>query len=257
MILEQYDMEKTAIINPSDVHVAVQGCPVVAVACYSRKIVDAIISELDSEFISWRVNANMTFPVYKVSYRGVNIAITMIGVGAPVSAQSLEYLFAIGIKSVVVLGTCGVLDKSIPEGSIILPSAAIRDEGTSYHYLPPSDEIVINYNHLDWIEERLQEMGIEYHVGKVWTTDGFYRETQAKMLKRKEQGCICVDMECAANAAVSQYRQRDVIQIFHAADNLDADKWDVRNLKNGLNEEQSKSITDVILTLAADFANRI
>lgn len=46
------------------------------------------------------------------------------------------------------------------------------------------------------------------------------------------QGCICVDMECSANAAVAQFRDRNLIQFFYAADNLDAEEWDIRSLHN-------------------------
>ena len=52
------------------------------------------------------------------------------------------------------------------------------------------------------------------------------------MKRRKEQGCICVDMECSANAAVAAFRGKELLQFFYAADNLDAEKWDARSLRN-------------------------
>lgn len=59
-----------------------------------------------------------------------------------------------------------------------------------------------------------------------------YRETGEKVARRKAQGCICVDMECASCAAVAQFRGKDVLQFFYAADNLGAEAWDQRSLSN-------------------------
>lgn len=67
----------------------------------------------------------------------------------------------------------------------------MRDEGTSFHYAPASDEIEVNKRYKEEFRELLKEYGCAYTEGKVWTTDGIYRETREKMLRRKEEGCIC------------------------------------------------------------------
>ena len=71
-----------------------------------------------------------------------------------------------------------------------------------------------------------------YITGKVWTTDAPYRETRKKVIERKEEGCVCVDMECSAISALSKFRNKEVFQFFYAADNLDSAKWDKRSLGN-------------------------
>ena len=127
--------------------------------------------------------------------KGTPIALFNAPVGASACVAILEDLIAFGMKKLVLFGTCGVLDETIKETSIIVPQMAIRDEGTSYHYLPASDEIEVNVGLHDFLTSFLTDKGISHTVGKVWTTDGIYRETAEKLYKRKKAGAICVDME--------------------------------------------------------------
>lgn len=92
-----------------------------------------------------------------------------------------------------------------------------------------------------------------YTVGKVWTTDGIYRETREKVNRRKDNGCICVDMECSAVAALADFREKDVFHFFYAADNLDNEEWDARSLANSANVLEK----DRIALLAMELAVRI
>ena len=96
----------------------------------------------------------------------------------------------------------------------------------------------------------LKEKNISFVQGKVWTTDAPYRETRAKVLKRKEQGCICVDMECSAMNAVAKFRDKELFYFFYAADNLDGIKWDPRSLNN----ENHLSDKEKIIYLALELA---
>ena len=88
--------------------------------------------------------------------------------------------------------TCGVLDEDIKETSIIIPSHALRDEGTSFRYGEASDEIAVNVCVLDRFRSYLNERQISHKEGKVWTTDGIYRETNGKLKARKAAGAICL-----------------------------------------------------------------
>lgn len=166
------------------------------------------------------------------------------------SAAMLEDVFMMGVKKVIVFGTCGVLDQNIEDCSIIIPDSAVRDEGTSYHYAPASDEIEVNGNDKDVFTKMLDELHVKYTVGKTWTTDAFYRETPEKIKRRKQQGCICVDMECSADAAVAKFREKDLVQFFYAADNLDSEEWDVRSLSNHAKLEEKDRIAMIALELA-------
>lgn len=96
----------------------------------------------------------------------------------------------------------------------------------------------------------LSHQSISYTEGKVWSTDGIYRETQSKMLARKAQGAIAVDMECSAIAALANFRQINHFQFFYSADNLDSEKWDPRSLANDANLERKDRIASIALHFA-------
>lgn len=150
-------------------------------------------------------------------------------------------------------GSCGVLYDDIDDCSIIIPNSAVRDEGMSYHYAPPSDEIEVNPKYIPEFTDFLDELNIEYRIGKTWTTDAFYRETRSKMEKRKEQGCICVEMECSALAAVTAFREKELFQFFYTADCLDGTEWNERSLSDEVKFDEK----DFFSKLAMEFAVRI
>lgn len=155
-----------------------------------------------------------------------------------------------GVETIIMFGTCGVLEKSIEDCSIIIPNAAIRDEGTSYHYMPASDEIEVNPKYIPEFVSILKEFNTHYTIGKTWTTDAFYRETPKKMAKRIESGCISVEMECAAATAVAKFREKEFFEFFYAADNLAAEQWDKRSLSNEARVEEKDRVAILALELA-------
>lgn len=250
MILEEFDASKTAVINPWNIIEPVEGMPEVAIACYACTTFERIVDELEAGVIAQTSTANGMKPIYKARYKDTDAALFMIDVGAPMSAGMLEDVYQMGVQKVIVFGTCGVLDSKIEDCSIIIPDTAIRDEGTSYHYAEAAEEIRVNDKYINILKDLLDELQVKYTVGKVWTTDAFYRETKDKVNRRKAQGCICVDMECSANAAVAQFRGKDLIQFFYAADNLDSEEWDVRSLSNNDRLEEKDRIAAVALELA-------
>ena len=232
MILEEFDETKNATFDPEEVINVIPDFPKIGVSCFSRKLLEQLIEKFNAKKFTEDSNANGKIDIYKFNYAGKELALFMSIVGAPSCVAQYEVLFAMGLEKVVVFGTCGVLDKNIEDLAIIIPNSAIRDEGTSYHYLKASDEIKVNPKHQDKFIQMLKEHNYSYVVGKVWTTDGVFRETRKKVMDRKAQGCICVDMECSALAALAKFRNKEIFQFFYAADNLDSAKWDKRSLGN-------------------------
>ena len=171
-------------------------------------------------------------------------------IGASACTGAYEEILAMGLEKLIIFGTCGVLDRNIDDLAIIIPNSAVRDEGTSYHYMKASDEIKVNEKYKDEFIKILNDNNISYIEGKVWTTDAPYRETRSKVLKRKEQGCICVDMECSAINAVAKFRDKDIFQFFYAADNLDSKKWDQRSLGDDNRLSEKEQIIYLALNLA-------
>jgi uridine phosphorylase len=133
-----------------------------------------------------------------------------------------------GCRKFVFFGSCGVLDREIAEHALIVPAAAYRDEGTSYHYAPPGTFIDIPT--APRLAEIFKELKLPHIRGKTWTTDAPFRETRGNVEKRKQAGCVTVEMECASIMAVARFRGVEAYQFLYAADNLDAAEWDARTL---------------------------
>ena len=252
MKLTEFDSNKKAFFNPEDVVKKIDGCPKTIVSCFSYKIIEKALEIYEHEIIGYIYPANGPIPFYKLNIGGKNIGLIMSMVGASAVVSQYEELFEFGVENIVVFGSCGVLDKKIEDCSII-PNKAVRDEGTSFHYAESSDEIEVNTKTYSDIVSFFHKRNMKYSCGKVWTTDGAYRETEKKVKQRKEEKCICVDMECSVISALAQFRHKNISQFFYAADNLDAEKWDARSLLNN----DKKDVKMIILKLALELVDEI
>ncbi|MDD6772277.1 nucleoside phosphorylase [Inconstantimicrobium porci] len=250
MILEEFDSTKNAVYNASDCQKRIEGFPKVGISCFATVTLERLLSSFNYREIARTSFANLEVPIYEIEYKGIKIAVFNSYVGAAGCIALIEDLFAMGLEKLVLFGTCGVLDGEIGDCSIVIPDSAVRDEGTSYHYMAASDEVKVNEKYIDDFKQYLDERDISYTVGKVWTTDGIYRETREKVKRRKSQGCICVDMECSAVAALGKFRGKDVLHFFYAADNLDAEEWDTRSLANNDNLDEKHKIASIALEMA-------
>lgn len=221
-----------AILNPTDTVKLIENFPKVCISTFSKQIIDKISSMSNVEVITNLITANGKNPVYKITYGGKEFAFYLSLVGAPASVSCFEEVIASGAKKFVFFGSCGVLDDDTVQQNLIVPSGAVRDEGTSYHYVAPSDEIVPDQEITQLLKECLERCGCPYTTGKIWTTDGIYRETLNTITERKEAGCIAVDMEYSALLAAAKYRRVPFVQFFYSADSLDHGKWEQRDLTN-------------------------
>jgi len=232
MVLEDFDTNKHATFDPEEIVDIIPNFPKIAVCCFNHTLFDELLNGFEHEKLAVIENENYNTDVYRLNYKGTDVAFFMARVGAPNLIADMEHVIVMGAEKFVVFGCCGVLDSRINDLGIIIPTAAIRDEGCSFHYAPASDEIEVNTNkdNMKLFKKILKEHNYSYVEGKTWTTDAIYRETRDKVLKRKEVGCVCVDMECSAIAALMKFREKEAFQFFYAADNLDAQKWDTRSL---------------------------
>ena len=160
-----------------------------------------------------------------------------------------EVLTVLDTDKVVHFGGAGCLDKEIARGKVMVPTAAYRDEGTSYHYAPASDYITVKNS--DTVAAFMEEAGLPWIQGKTWTTDAVHRETRCNFEKRKSEGCISVEMECAAVQAMCDFRGLNAYFFFTCGDLLDAPKWDARMTKNQVkNTQHDPGHFDIALELA-------
>ena len=231
MLLEEFE-NVPAVIEPTDRSIRGGGeiCDTIILS-FNGEIVERVKQFVDVYEGGYLTNLNGRFPWYIYEKDGSKVAVAMDTIGAPMVVGFLEELKARGFKNFIVLSSCGVLDQSIQADKIIIPSSALRDEGTSYHYAPASDEVSYDETLLLTMENALNKSGIEHIRTKAWTTDAFYRETAAKVKRRLEAGAKVVDMEASAIMAWAQYRQTKVYQFFYTADYVDHHnhEWDARH----------------------------
>lgn len=159
------------------------------------------------------------FALYGTSFYGADICLVQAPVGAPAAAILADLLIASGVEALVACGGCGVLT-SISSGIMLVPTAAVRDEGTSYHYVPPAREIALDPQAIQAAQQALRGLEVPFAPCKTWTTDGFFRETAALVDRRRGEGCEAVEMECAALAAVAQCYRVPFVEILYSGDCL-------------------------------------
>jgi hypothetical protein len=125
---------------------------------------------------------------------------------APYAAADLEFLISAGAQEILFVNGAGSLAPDVPVGSVLLPGELIRQEGTSFHYVPP--EVILRTNRA--LNERIRGVadayGIELVEGKHWTTDAIYRTTFGKVERYRQLGVNSIDMELSALAGVAHYR---------------------------------------------------
>ena len=167
-------------------------------------------------------------PVYSYDKLGKPVTVFHPCVGAPLAAGFLEELIAVGVTKYVVCGGCGVINKEINAGYPVILTSAVRDEGTSYHYLPPSREVKPHPKAVAALEKVFTQSGLGYRLGKSWTTDAIYRETPGRRKLRVAEGCDVVEMEAAAFFAVAQFREIVLGQVVYGGDLVVPEGWDGR-----------------------------
>lgn len=251
ILLEEYDTAREAVLEPAMVAPPISGFPEIALTCYSRKLLKAYLQGRKAEQICLLDMEEDEIPVYRLKENGIEYALYGSRMGAPACACQLEEMISRGTKKFVMFGSCGVLDKNLGKWKTIIPTAALRDEGVSYHYLPASEEIEQPRECIEALQRAFSALGEEYVMGKTWTTDALYRETRAKMERRKQQGCIAVDMECASVQALVAFRGVKLAQFFYAEDNLDDTVWDSRGFSGGIAAEAER-IFSCALACAAE-----
>ncbi len=224
----EYDPTREAFIEPSKV-IRPLDMPAHCVICFFKDVVDTVVVEHNARVLvenRWEDGAH---PIYEIAYNGKRLAFYHPGIGAALTAAILEETIAFGCRTFIACGGAGVLNQEIAVGHLIIVSGAIRDEGVSYHYLAPAREVQAHETGVQMLIQTLDHRSVPYRVGKTWTTDAPYRETVAKVTRRRhEDGCLTVEMECAAMMAVAQFRDVVFGQILYGGDDLSGTEWDNR-----------------------------
>jgi len=166
--------------------------------------------------------------MYALDLEGVACGIIARTIGGPYAVLIAEQLQAAGAKLIIGLTSAGRVSPDLPLPCLVVATSAIRDEGTSYHYLPPDAEVACRSPVVPLLERELIATGRAVRSGKVWTTDAPYRETAARIARRRGEGCVTVEMEAAAFIAVARHRGVILGQYLYASDDVSGETWDAR-----------------------------
>ncbi len=201
-----------------------------AIVCFKKELIDEIENMEEFEEYSNIEVCGEKVKIYKTKVYGKDVIIYRTMLGGPATAMMMEEIHARGVQNFIFFGSCGELTSDLKKGAFIIPTAAYRDEGTSYHYMPASDFVEVKT--ATKLEEIFKKNKISYELTKTWTTDGLYKETKDKMKKRVQSGCKVVEMECASIMAVAQARNINAYQFLYSDDTLAEANWDIRTLND-------------------------
>ncbi len=215
-------IEPKRLVKPLDV-------PEHCVVCFFNDVLTRLRRQLKARVVAKQRSEIGQHPLYEIKFKRQRLAVLHPGVGAPLAVSLLEAVIARGCRKFIACGGCGVLDRDIAVGHLIVPTSAVRDEGTSYHYLPPGREVSASAEAVAAIEQTLKNNNVAHLLGKTWTTDAPYRETPEKIKRRRAEGCVTVEMEAAALFAVAQFRGVTLGQILYGGDDVSGLEWDHRD----------------------------
>jgi uridine phosphorylase len=164
--------------------------------------------------------------LYRVQQGSVELGIVTCAVGAPFAVLVAEELFASGCRLLISMTSAGQLARLRPPPYFVLIDKALRDEGTSYHYMPP-----VGFSHadpglLERVATGLATRGIAVERGATWTTDAPFRETEQAIVAMRDKGLLAVEMEAAALYAFAEARKRAVVCFAHVTNQMAVQEGD-------------------------------
>lgn len=190
--------------------------PRAAIMCYHRGLAQRLLEGREHTKVP-----GFFGDTYLLAETGGGVALVAdFGIGAPVAAVMLEDLVALGCRTVISMGTTGGMDPALAVGDLVVCTEAVRDEGTSHHYLPAGEPACADEALTARLESVLAGRGEAYRRGVAWTTDAPYRETKEEVLRHVDAGIPVVEMEAAALFAVAQVRGAAVASLLVVSDVL-------------------------------------
>ena len=154
-------------------------------AFLGEKRIAAFAESRKGKVIGSFLSLTKSFPLYEIPGKEP-LLLVQSPAGAPAAVLIEERLFAYGAEKVLAIGCCGSLT-DIPENCFFPIEKALRDEGTSFHYLPPSRFIEMDKAPLLHLKDYFKKKGLPFRPAATWTSDGFFRETEEKIRRRREE----------------------------------------------------------------------
>lgn len=184
--------------------------------------------------------------LYRLTHDGLALGIVPCAVGAPFAVLVAEQLFVSGCKLLISMTSAGRLMELRPPPYFVLIERALRDEGTSHHYLPPSEFSHANPKLAAAVEGAFGRLAVPVERGATWTTDAPFRETEEAIAAMTAKGLLAVEMEAAALYAFAEARHKAVLCFAHVTNQMARIEGD---FEKGA-ADGSRDALDVIVTAA-------
>ncbi len=224
MIIDAFDPDSEPVLSLKDFFGEPKKVADIALIIFSCEIHDYILNHFACQKVGLLRCVNGCKDIFCFDYQGTKIGFFLASIGATNTGNELEEAnYQLGASKIIMFGSAGSLDASKTDNRYVLPTEAYRDEGMSYHYAPASDYIRIKT--ADKLASIFEELKLPYIKGRVWTTDAFYRETRNLVKKRREDGCLAVEMELAGVQAICDYRDWELYDFLVTGDVLSDDRY--------------------------------
>jgi uridine phosphorylase len=220
---------KESLLSPQEMlafrqrvgHIPKMTPPEAVVVCLQRHL---------PERMRWRIPirrvGKMMADLYVVQKTHGRVAVlTNLGEGAPMIAALTEELIAFGVKRIISMVWGGGLQPDLKPGDIVVCDRAVRDEGTSHHYLPPEKYAQADPALAGRLKQAIEARGRRPQVGTTWTTDAPYRETREEVTQYQREGVKTVEMEIAALFTLGRVRNVQVASAVAVGDSLADLRW--------------------------------
>lgn len=193
--------------------------------------------------------------LYTFEHEGRTLGILPCVVGAPYATIVAEQLFASGCELIISVTSAGIVNEDHVIRRFALLTEAVRDEGTSYHYLPPDRKAKLNEKLYRQITTGSRpDDDTRYFEAKSWTTDAPYRETQSAIEAMKARGVSCVEMEAAALYTVAEKTGNHIVCFAHLTNTMAQDEGDFEKGEHFGSIDTLELISEVLKSLQVDLS---
>ena len=249
MIVHDFDRDTAPVVSLKNFYgepkKIVEKCLIV----FSKALHEYLLGNYDCTVIGKIGACNGNTDIYSFRYGGETVAFYLSAIGSALASDfCYETHWLTGATKFVMFGSCGSLDRAATFGKFVVPTESYRGEGCSYYYAPPSDYIQIK--NADKLAAIFDAIGAPYTKGRVWTTDSMLRETVGLVQKRKQEGCLAVEMGLAGVEAVCDFYGLELYDFLEPGDVLEESSYDIKDLP-GANHNLGK------LMIALEILKRI
>ena len=229
MIIHDYDACTEPIVNMESVYGKQKHIVDKCLILFSKVIHDYLLNHYECSAIGEIPVCNGNISIYSFKPYDEEIAFYLSGITSTFAAETVcDVNWLTGATKFIMFGSCGSLDKEKTFGKYIIPTESYRGEGCSYYYAEPADYISIR--NAEKVSAIFGEIGAPHVNGRVWATGSMLRETVGLVQRRKEEGCLAVEMELAGVEAVCDFNGFELYNFLEAGDVLGENSWEIEGL---------------------------